>query len=67
MTSKITVLLKPTYGGEKFSCEIEPSCSVKELKVAVADKSGVPVDDQRLIYKGQILKDERDLTSYGAF
>ena len=65
--SKITVFLKPTFGGDKFPCEIEPSQSVKELKEVVASQSSpqVAVEDQRLIYKGQVLKDERTVESYG--
>lgn len=65
--SKITVFLKPTFGGDKFRCEIEPSQSVKELKEVVASQSSpqVAVEDQRLIYKGQVLKDERTVESYG--
>ena len=64
--SKILVFLKPTFGGDRFPVDIEPPQSIKELKEAVADKSGVPVADQRLIYKGQVLKDERTVESYGA-
>ena len=65
--SKITVYLKPTFGGDKFPCEIEPSQSVRELKEVVASQSSpqVTVVDQRLIYKGQVLKDERTVESYG--
>ena len=65
--NEITVFLKPTYGGDKFPCEIEPSQSVKELKEVVASQSSpqVAVEDQRLIYKGQVLKDERTVESYG--
>jgi hypothetical protein len=44
---------------------IAPSNSVLELKTRVAEASGIPAGEQRLISKGQILKDERLCDSYG--
>ena len=63
--SSIKIHVKPTAGGDKFSVEIETSASVRELKEAVAGKCTISADEQRLIYKGQVLKDERTVDSYG--
>ena len=41
------------------------SMTISELKVQVQSKSQIPPEEQRLIYKGQVLKDERTVDSYG--
>ena len=38
--------------------------TVGELKAEIASKTTIPVNQQRLIYKGKILKDEGTLESY---
>lgn len=63
--SKITVFIKPTATAEKITLEIETSSSVADLKEAIACKQPIIAAEQRLIYKGQILKDERTVESYG--
>jgi hypothetical protein len=62
----IRIVVKPTSGGQKLEREIEPSQTVLEVKEALSEECGILATDQRLIYKGQILKDERTLDSYGA-
>ena len=63
--STIKVNVKPTAGGDKFSVDVQTSANVRELKEAVAGKCTIAADEQRLIYKGQVLKDERTVESYG--
>lgn len=63
--SSIKVTIKPTSGGNKFQAEIETSATVRELKEEVARKCDTAADQQRLIYKGQVLKDDRTVDSYG--
>lgn len=63
--SSIKVTIKPTSGGDKFHAEIETSATVRELKEEVARKCDTPADQQRLIYKGQVLKDDKTVESYG--
>lgn len=63
--SSIKVTIKPTSGGDKFHAEIETSATVRELKEEVARKCDTPADQQRLIYKGQVLKDDKTAESYG--
>jgi hypothetical protein len=62
----IRIVVKPTAGGDKLHTTIEPSASVLDVKGAIAEQAGIPATEQRLIYKGQILKDERTVESYGA-
>ncbi|GAB2291637.1 hypothetical protein Dimus_025893 [Dionaea muscipula] len=51
--------------GSKFSVRTGLGSVVGAFKVLVAQKCDVPADQQRLIYKGRILKDDQTLESYG--
>jgi hypothetical protein len=64
--SSFTVHLKTTTGGEKISVDVTNEMTIAEVKAAVASKANIPADTQRLIYKGQVLKDDRTVESYGA-
>lgn len=61
----LKLFIKPTSGGEKISVEVEKSTTVAELKEAIGTTASIPAAEQRLIYKGQVLKDERTVESYG--
>lgn len=62
--SSFTVFLKVS-GGEKLSLDVTPKQTIAELKAAVAGKCDIPAENQRLIYKGQVLKDEKTVEDYG--
>ncbi|CAM6100502.1 unnamed protein product [Calypogeia fissa] len=51
--------------GNKFSVEVDLTVSVRALKALLVDRSEIPADQQRLIYKGRVLKDDNSLDSYG--
>ncbi|KAK6924568.1 Ubiquitin-associated domain [Dillenia turbinata] len=51
--------------GSKFSAQTGLESTVGAFKVLLASKCDVPADQQRLIYKGRILKDDQTLQSYG--
>jgi ubiquilin len=63
--STININIKPTAGGSKINLDVDPNATVLELKALLAEKASMPAAEQRLIYKGQILKDEKSLESYG--
>lgn len=65
--STIRIVVKPTAGGNKIEKEIETSFTIREVKELLAEPSSIPADDQRLIYKGQILRDEKKVEEYGAW
>ncbi|XP_041997968.1 ubiquitin domain-containing protein DSK2b-like isoform X1 [Salvia splendens] len=51
--------------GSKFSVKTNLESTVAEFKGVLAQNCDVPADQQRLIYKGRILKDDQTLVSYG--
>ncbi|KAM7256106.1 hypothetical protein ACFE04_011847 [Oxalis oulophora] len=51
--------------GTKMSVRTNLESTVFEFKSIVAQNCDVPADQQRLIYKGRILKDDQTLSSYG--
>ncbi|MBA0677569.1 hypothetical protein Goari_018968, partial [Gossypium aridum] len=51
--------------GSKFSVQTNLDSTVDSFKALLARNCGVPADQQRLIYKGRILKDDQTLRSYG--
>ncbi|KAJ6836109.1 uncharacterized protein M6B38_267385 [Iris pallida] len=51
--------------GTKFSIEAELESTIAGFKAQLAARCEIPVEQQRLIYKGRILKDDQSLASYG--
>jgi len=51
--------------GSKFAVRADLGATVGAFKAIVAESCDVPAPQQRLIYKGRILKDEQTLASYG--
>lgn len=51
--------------GSKFSVQAGLDSTVGSFKAVLAEKCDVPAEQQRLIYKGRILKDDQTLASYG--
>lgn len=59
------IKVKPTSGGANVVVSTDNATSIAELKEAIAAEASIPSAEQRLIYKGQVLKDERTVESYG--
>ncbi|KAE8664650.1 Ubiquitin domain-containing protein DSK2b [Hibiscus syriacus] len=51
--------------GTKFTVRTSLESSVGSFKALLAQNCDIPSDQQRLIYKGRILKDDESLQSYG--
>lgn len=60
-----TVIHIRCTNGSKFSVETFLEAKIGDFKVLLAEKCDIPADQQRLIYKGRILKDDSSLQSYG--
>ncbi|GAB4838653.1 Ubiquitin domain-containing protein DSK2b [Ancistrocladus abbreviatus] len=50
--------------GSKFSVRTGLDSTVGAFKILVAQNCNVPADQQRVIYKGRILKDDQTLERY---
>ena len=53
--------------GSKFSVRTSLESTVATFKALLAQNCDVPSVQQRLIYKGRILKDDQTLDSYGTW
>lgn len=53
-----------TLTGKTMTCEVQGSDSVARLKELIHAREGIPMDQQRLIFGGKQLEDERSLSDY---
>eukprot|EP00035_Acanthoeca_spectabilis_P038819 m.56501 g.56501 ORF g.56501 m.56501 type:complete len:76 (-) comp9304_c0_seq2:193-420(-) len=53
-----------TLTGKEIEIDVEPTDTVLRIKELVEEKSGIPPDQQRLIFTGKQMADDQAITAY---
>lgn len=69
MSDSINIVIKPTGQSsdkpDRFTVTVKSDATILQLKEEVGNHCEIAAEQQRLIYKGQIMKDHQTITDYG--
>ncbi|XP_043324864.1 NEDD8-like [Cervus canadensis] len=63
-TEKKILIKVKTLTGKEIEIDIEPTDKVERIKERVEEKEGIPPQQQRLIYSGKQMNDEKTAADY---
>ena len=64
MTAYAMQIFVRTFTGQNITLDVEPTDTVQNLKGKIQDKEGIPQEQQKLIFSGKVLEDNRTLAEY---
>ena len=53
-----------TFTGKKITLDCEPCDTIEHVKEKIQDKEGVPPDQNKLVFAGKLLENDRTLVDY---
>ena len=53
-----------TMNGRTITLDVDPCLTIKEIKILLELSDGIPVSQQRFIYNGKQLENNRTLADY---
>lgn len=64
MSESLASILVKASSEQTYTVKVALSSTVADMKKEVEKVSNIPAESQRLIYSGQVLRDDRTLESY---
>jgi ubiquitin len=57
-------LVVKSITGTSITVDVEHTDKIKDIKLAIQEKEGIPYEQQRIIYAGRSLADDKNIEEY---